>query len=697
VSAALLLGLGLGVAAAASGGALPARSRVPVAAVLTVAACVAALVAAARVLASGSAITVNSAQVLPLTGVTLVLDPLGAVFVITTAVVGVAASWYNVGYSGHSGHGGGRGRAGTALLPLFVTSLLAVPSAGSVATFLAAWELMALSSLFLLLTGHHRAEARDAAQWYAVMTHAGAAAILLAFVLLGAHAAGAQSFDGFGSFAAIRAGASGIPSGIRSLAFVLALAGFASKAGAVPLHVWLPRAHPEAPSPVSALMSGAMVNLGVYGIVRTGDDLLGGGQLWWWLVVAGLGAVSALFGALHAAASPDLKRLLAYSTVDNVGLVLIGVGASGALAVRGHRVLAALALIAALFQLVSHSAFKGCLFLAAGSVQQAAGTRDLDSLGGLLRRLPATAALFGIGALSVCALPPFSGFASEWLLLQGFLRGFSAHSAVIATALLAGVAALALTGGLTAAAFVKAFGIGFLGQPRTPAAASAGEAGVSMVGGTALLAVPCLVLGLIPGIAVPLLAKAAGTALSGSPAGAGGGRLAGPLRAEAGLAIAGTTDVIEPALLAAALAAGIALAWAVIRLRGRARGRAPAGGRAGAGARRAEAWGCGREVQTPRMQYTATSFAEPLQRVFEDVLRPDRDLDVSHLAESRYFEDALRYHNRIDDAVERGVYRPLTVAAGRWGEFARRAQNGSMHRYLGYGFAALVILLVVLA
>ena len=287
-----------------------------------------------------------------------------------------------------------------------------------------------------------------------------------------------------------------------------------------------------------------------------------------------------------------------------------------------------------------------------------------------------TAALFGIGALSICALPPFSGFASEWLLLQGFLRGFSAHSAVTATAMLAGVAALALTGGLTAAAFVKASGIGFLGQPRTPGAAAAAEAAPSMLAGTALLAVPCVVLGVIPGTVMPVLARAAGTALGGP---------ADPLRAGAGLAIAGSADVIQPALLAAALAAGLAGAWALIRLRARA------------SARRAEAWGCGREEQTPRMQYTATSFAEPLQRVFEDVLRPDRDLDVSHLAESRYFEQAITYRSRVDDAVERGAYRPLTVLAARWGELARRAQNGSIHRYVGFGFAALVVLLVVLA
>jgi hydrogenase-4 component B len=668
VSAALFLGgLGLGAAGSLAGGVLPARVRVPAASVLAAAGCAAALAAAARVLVSGEAVTARSAEILPLTGVTLSLDPLGAVFVITAAVAGAAASCYNIGYAAH----GGGSRTATALLPLFITSLLAVPAAASIATFMAVWELMALSSLLLLLTGHRRAEARDAAQWYAVMTHAGAAAILLALVLIGAHADGQ-------SFAAIRAGASAIPPAVRSLAFVLALAGFASKAGAVPLHVWLPRAHPEAPSPVSALMSGAMVNLGIYGIIRTGDGLLGGGQLWWWLAVAGLGVASALFGAIHAAASPDLKRLLAYSTVDNMGLVLIGVGASGALAVRGYHVLAALAMIAALFQLVSHSAFKGCLFLAAGSVQRAAGTRDLDSLGGLARRMPVTAALFGIGALSICALPPFSGFASEWLLLQGLLRGFSAHGAATATILLAGVAALALTGGLTAAAFVKAFGIGFLGQPRTPEAAAAAEAGPAMAAGTALLAVPCLVLGVIPGTVMPMLARAAGTVLGGTP---------DPLRASASLAVAGSADVIQPALLAMALLAGLALAWALTRLRAPAR----------AGARRAEAWGCGREQQTPRMQYTATSFAEPLQRVFDDVLRPDRDLDVSHLAESRYFVQAITYRSRTDDAIERGAYRPLAVLAVRWGEVARRAQNGSMHRYVAFGFAALVILLVVLA
>jgi formate hydrogenlyase subunit 3/multisubunit Na+/H+ antiporter MnhD subunit len=665
VSAVLfLVGLGLGAGGAVAGLVLPGRVRALAAAVLTSAGCVGVFAASARVLASGVPVTAGSAAILPLTGVVISLDRFGAVFAATAAVIGAAASCYSAGYLAR-GHGS---RAVAALLPLFVTSLLLVPAAASIATFMAAWELMALSSLLLLLTGHRRAEARAAAQWYAAMTHAGAAAILLALVIAGAHAGGQ-------SFATIRDHAGALPLAVRSAVFLLALAGFASKAGAVPLHVWLPRAHPEAPGPVSALMSGAMVNLGIYGIVRVGTGLLGGGVLWWWLAVSGLGVVSALFGGLHAAASADLKRLLAYSTVDNMGLVLTGIGASGALAVTGHPALAALAMTAALFQLASHAAFKGCLFLGASSVQRAAGTRDLDRLGGLARRLPATAALAGIGAAAICALPPFSGFASEWLLLQGLLRGFSAHGAAVAAVLLAGVAALALTGGLTAAAFVKAAGIGFLGQPRTPGAAAAAEVAPSMVAGTALLAVPCLVLGVVPGLVLPVLAKAAAAVLGSAPAAA--------LPAGIGAEAASATDVIEPSLLAAVLLALLALAWVVLRTR--------------AGARRAQAWGCGGDPQTARMQYTATSFAEPLQRVFDDVLRPSHDLEVSHLAESRYFEDAITYHSRVDDAIERGGYRPVIGAVRRWGQVARHAQNGSLHRYLGYGLAALVVILVVLS
>ena len=669
--AAYLIGLGAAGAAALLGATLPARRRVLGTAVSSSAACVCAFLAAGQVLVSGHAWSAHSAEVLPLTGVSLSLDPLGALFVVTTAVLGLAASCYTIGYAAHSTPS----RTATAMLPVFLGSLLLVPAAASVATFMAAWELMALTSLLLLLAGHRqRKETRDAAQWYAAITHVGAAAILLGLLLLATHAGGQ-------TFAAIAAHKGQLSVALRSIVFVLTLVGFASKAGAVPLHVWLPRAHPEAPSPVSALMSGAMVNLGIYGIIRVGADLLGGGVLWWWLAVVALGVVSAFFGALHAAASTDLKRLLAYSTVDNIGLILIGVGAAGALAVSGERLLAALALLAALFHLVNHALFKGCLFLGAGAVQHATGTRDLDQLGGLARRMPVTAALFGIGALSIIALPGFNGFASEWLLLESLLHGFADHTDATVVALLVGVAALAITGGLTAAAFVKALGVGFLGQSRTAGATSVREVAPSMLAGMALLAALCIVLGIAPGVLLPVLERVSASALAV--------RTPIPLQAGPGLDLAGLSGAIEPALVAAALLSAIVLTWGVVRLVGQ---RSELGY-----ARRAEAWGCGRELQTARMEVTATYFAGPLQRVFVDVLRPDHDLEVTHVAESRFFPQAISYQHRIDDGLERVLYRPVIDAVSTWGRLARRVPNGSVHRYLAFGFVALVIILVVLA
>ena len=669
--AAYLIGLGAAGAAALLGAALPARSRVLGAAVFSSAACVVAFLAAGQVLVSGHGWSVHTAEILPLTGTSLSLDPLSALFVATTAAVGLAASCYTIGYAAHSTPS----RTATALLPAFLASLFLVPAAASVASFMVAWELMALTSLMLLLTEHRRREeTRDAAQWYAVMTHVGAAAILLGLVLLATHAGGQ-------TFAAITAHRGQLSVPLRSTVFLLALVGFSSKAGAVPLHVWLPRAHPEAPSPVSALMSGAMVNLGIYGIVRVGEDLLGGGVLWWWLLVVALGVGSAFFGALHAAASTDLKRLLAYSTVDNMGLVLIGVGASGALAVGGQRLLAALALLAALFHLVNHALFKGCLFLGAGAVQHAAGTRDLDQLGGLGRRMPVSAALFGIGALSISAIPGLNGFASEWLLLQGLLHGFADRTGATVVALLVGVATLAITGGLTAAAFVKAVGVGFLGQPRSVGATKAREVAPSMLAGMAMLAASCIALGVVPGVLVAVLGRATASGLAvHTPS---------PLRAGLGLDLTSLLGTIEPALVVVGLLGALVLAWTLLRL---------AAWRSGIRqARSAEAWGCGRELQTARMEVTATSFAEPLQRVFVDVLRPDHDLEVTHVAESRFFPRAISYQHRIDDGLERGLYRPVIDAVRAWGRLARRVPNGSVHRYLAFGFTALVVILVVLA
>jgi formate hydrogenlyase subunit 3/multisubunit Na+/H+ antiporter MnhD subunit len=666
-------GFGLAAATVTSGAAtvgalvVPRRTRAACTGVLSALAAASGLVAALAVLTGRGRFVATIPQLLPLGGVRLELDALGAVFVVAAAVVAIPSSLYAIGYCQNEL----TGRPVQAAFPLFVWSLLVVPTAGSASTFLVLWELMALSSLVLVLAEHrHNPDVRSAAHWYAAMTHLGLVAILLAFVLLAGRA-------GADSFTAMRAGAHAVGPVAASAVFLLALVGFGSKAGVVPLHVWLPRAHPEAPSHVSALMSGAMVKLGVYGILRVGWDLLPTAPRWWGVTVLMVGAVSALFGILHALVSTDLKRLLAYSTTENIGLILIGVGAAGLFAANGNHTLASVAVAAALLHVVNHAAIKGLLFLGAGSVLSATGTRDLDRLGGLARRMPVTSATFVIGALAIAALPPLNGFVSEWLLLQALVHGLPSSSAAVVVTMPVAVAVVALTGGLAAATFVKAFGIGFLALPRSPAAAAAAETSATMMAGLGVLAAACVVLGLAPTALGRPLARAVGAL----------GPLADghPLRSNAiRLHLNGIQSTISPLLLAAGLVAGLVATATVMRAAG-----------ARADARRAEVWGCGRSVQTARMEYTATSFAEPLQRVFDDLLRPDLDIAVDHRAESRYYVEAVRYRQGIRDAVEHRMYRPVLRAAGWWGQRARGLHNGSIHRYLAYAMTALIVVLVV--
>ncbi len=664
----LISGVLVGVAATVGGAILPRPWRVWTTATLLTAACTVESVVAVGVLASGHAAHWHSGQVLPLNGTTFVLTPLGAIFVVLVALVAVPVTIYWIGYASH----GMDARPTASSFAMFITVLLMVPAAASVATFMFLWELMALTSLVLVLTDQGRREAaRSAGVWYGVITHVGAAFILAAFLIMVAHSGGQ-------SFVALASHARAMAPGVRATIFLLALVGFGSKAGVVPFHVWLPKAHPEAPSPVSALMSGAMVALGVYGIVLFGDVLLGGGPVWWWIIVLALGAVSALFGSLHAANSTDLKRLLAYSTTDNVGLALLAVGASGLFVATGHGRLGALGLLAALVLLLNHAMFKGALFLAAGSVQVATGTRDLDELGGLLRRMPQTGALFLLAAGSICALPPLNGFVGEWLLFQSLLHGVNVGSTTGDIAIPVAVAALALTAGLTILAFVKAAGVGFLGRPRSPGADRAVEVPRSMRAGTGLLVAMCVLAGVAPVLVLPAVERAVRSSLPG----------VAPSQLVRGvqLQLVGLRGVLAPTVLAASLVVAVVVVTALRRAFARR-----------SVVRVTEAWGCGRELVNARMQYTATSFAEPVQRVFDDVLRPVRDIDVGHVAESRYVIESMTYRSHVDDRIESALYRPVIRAVRRWGEYARRLQPGSVHRYLAYGLVALVVTLVVVA
>ncbi|UKY48548.1 proton-conducting transporter membrane subunit [Streptomyces inhibens] len=664
---------GLAGAGAAAGPLTSGRGRATAAGAGTAGAGIAGLVAGVAAL-GGARWSMELPGLLPLAGVHLAVDALSGLFMAVAGAVVAAVAVYGIGYArGHTGHGGhGAGSCGAqTVLPLFALTLVLVPAAASVSTFLVLWELMALTSLLLVLAEHReRSSVREAGVWYAVMTHLGFILLLIGLVWLAASAGGED-------FAALREGAHDVSAPVRGAVFVLLAAGFTSKAGAVPLHAWLPRAHPEAPSHVSALMSAAMVNLGIYGIVRVGFDLLGGGPLWWWLGLIAVGALSAVYGILQAAMASDLKRLLAYSTSENMGLVLIGVGAAGLFAASGNAALAALALAAALLHVANHSAFKALLFCAAGSVLRATGLRDLDRLGGLRARMPATAALFALAALGAVALPPGNGFISEWLLLQSLIHGLVVPGVAPAIVLPLGGAVIALSAGLAAAVFVKAMGVGFFARPRSEQAANAKESPPSMLAGMGLLAAACAGLALVPGVLGSGLDRAVAAAgLAGRGAVSGGGT---QLRLEA------VSASLSPLWVVLALTVALAVAAGLPRLIDRRRRRT-----------KDRLWDCGGGAPTPRMAYTATSFAEPLQRVFDDVLAPEQDVNVTPVRESAYLVERVRYQRRVPDRLEHRLYEPVLAGLSRVGQEARRLASGSVHLYLGYGFFALVALFVAL-
>jgi formate hydrogenlyase subunit 3/multisubunit Na+/H+ antiporter MnhD subunit len=658
------LALGLCLAAVLAAAVSPPERRSLVVGVGTAGSGVAAVVAGVAAMA-GSGFSLVLPWVLPLAGVRLALDPLGGLFVAVVGGVAAVAGVYGIGYSGH----GLNGRAVQALLPGFVAAMLLVPAADGVGTFLVCWELMAVTSLLLVLAEHRRrSEVGEAGLWYGVMTHLGFVAILVGLLTFAAHA-------GSDSFAALRS--AHLAPALASVVFVATLVGFAAKAGIAPLHAWLPRAHPEAPSHVSALMSAGMVNLGVYGIVRVGADLLGGGSRWWWPLVLLLGAVSAVYGILQAAISSDLKRLLGYSTTENMGLVLIGVGAAGMFAADGNRALAGLALAAALLHVVNHAAFKTLLFTAAGSVLHATGTRDLDALGGLRPGMPVTTALFGMGALAASALPPGAAFVSEWLLLQSLVHGLPPSGVGTAILLPLAVAAIALTAGLSVATFVKAFGVGFLAKPRSEAAARATESPRTMLAGMGLAGLVCVLLAVAPMVVLPGVG-----AVAGGVTGAADPVVRGAITLELST-VAGS---LSPLLLALALLAGVVAAAGAVRAVGARHAR-----------RTARLWDCGGGPLTARMEYTATSFAEPLQRVFDNVLEPEDDVDVTHARESAYLVESVEYRRRVPDRIERRLYRPVVAVVAAWGRAGRLLATGSVHRYLGYGFYAVTGVLILLA
>ncbi len=608
-----------------------------------------------------------TASFLPLTGFALRIDGLSAFFLIVIGVVGAAVAVYGFGYSeAYEGRYSLR-RLG-AMLNVLLLSLSVQVMADNALTFLMGWEAMSLSAYLLVLTEHDQPGTVRAANWYIAITHAGFAALVAMFLLV---SAGELTT----SFAAMRA-ASLAPQ-VRDAAFALALFGFGAKAGVVPLHVWLPMAHPVAPSHVSALMSGVVIKMGVYGLLRVTLDLLGGGPAWWGGLVLGAGTVSALLGVLYALMEHDLKRLLAYHSVENIGIIFIGIGAGLMFQSYGLTTLATLGVVAGLYHTINHACFKGLLFLGAGSVLHATGTRNMEALGGLIKRMPRTALFFLVGACAISALPPLNGFASEWLVFQTLLGGSAIPQPEVAVIMPIAVAMLALTSGLAAACFVKAFGITFLAIPRSPEAEHAHEAPRSMQVGMVSLVLMCVGLGLAPFAVVPLLGSSL-AGLGGLAPTAVAFTLALPLH------VAGTFGQMSAPLLALGLALLLALVPLVLRVLGADRR-----------LRVTDTWGCGRIGQTARMEYTATAFAEPLRRVFAELYRPSRDLSIDFHPESKYFVQSIEYRSEIHPWFERVLYDPLLHGLRGAATRVRRLQGGSVHLYLVYMTLALLVLLTV--
>jgi hydrogenase-4 component B len=630
----------------------------------------AGMVLGASVMISGTPFTLLLPDLLPVGGGLLLhLDGLGAFFLILIGLVAIPAAIYGVGYTETYEDGHGSLRLLGVMFNLFLLSMSLVTLAGNVITFLLMWEGMSLTSYLLVITESSEESTLHAGIWYAAMTHAGLALLLVALVLL--------INGGSGSFADLRAQAASLPGPVRDVIFVLAFLGFGSKAGIIPLHVWLPKAHPAAPSHVSALMSGVMIKLGVYGLLRVTLDLLGGGPPWWGGVVLGFGVVSALLGVLYALMEHDLKRLLAYHSVENIGIILIGIGAGLIFHSYDLMNLAALGLVGGLYHTLNHASFKGLLFLGAGSVLHATHTRNMEKMGGLIKHMPWTALFFLIGSAAISALPPLNGFVSEWLVFQSLLAGFNIPQPELAVLMPVAVGMLALTSGLAAACFVKAFGISFLAIPRSTEAEQAGEAPSSMLSGMAILAIACVGLGVAPVIVVPFLGKALG-GLARLPE-----TLTG-LTFNLSLQTPEAFGQISPTLVAVGLLIILALIPIGLRLF-----------RANRGLRLGETWGCGRSGQTPRMEYTATAFAEPLRRVFAEIYRPTKELSIDFHPDSKYFVESIEYKSEITPLFDRLLYDPFLRLVHFISKQVQRLQTGSLHLYLVYIAVLLVILLLI--
>ena len=588
------------------------------------------------------------------------LDALSSFFLFLLGATAAGISIYAGGYL-RKGEGTAPGLH-CLIYHLFLASMAFVMLADDGYAFMVAWEAMALSSFFLVTSEHRQAEIRRAGYLYLLIAHIGAVGILLSFGVM-AGSTGDYTFNAMRAFP---------PEGIwPTVAFLLALFGFGAKAGLLPLHIWLPEAHPAAPSPVSAIMSGVMLKTAIYGLLRVSFDLLHA-QLWWWgALLLVLGLATALFGVIFATVQTDMKRLLAYSSIENIGLIVVGFGLT--LIFKSFMLphLAALALTATLYHCLNHAFFKSLLFLSTGSVLHATHERNLGKLGGLIHRMPWVAWLALIGVLASAGLPPLNGFVSEWLLLQSFLFTSGLPQGYLNMLLPVVAGAVALIAALAGYAMVKFFGIVFLGQPREDSLAHAQDASRLERIGLLWLGVGCILLGLLPNVVITLLDPVTRLLVNSGLSGAASNQswwLLAPIsedRASYSAAVfLGSILVFVPLVF-----------WFVRRCyHGRMQ--------------RVDAWDCGFPLQTSRMQDSAEGFGQPIRRIFSPFFKRTREHPSPFDAQPRYF-------SRVEDPFWYWLYLPIAKLVEHGTRLIAFLQQGRIAIYLLYSFITLLTLLVM--
>jgi hydrogenase-4 component B len=678
-----------------------ARAVTIAAALCVAAAGVAAVIAGVGVLSGAPAPAGTLDTNLPFGVLSLRLDMLSAFFLTVIGLISLPVAIYSIGYLSHSA-GLRRVRAFGALFNLLLLSLVLIVSAGDGIVFLMAWEAMAFLSYLMVNFDYEDARVIRSGFLMLAVSELGTIGIFVAFLLL-YQASGSFGYD------ALRAAAPALSLPLRSLVFLLAFLGFGAKAGILPLQLWLPEAHPAAPSHISALLSAVIIKLGIYGMLRFLLDFLGGSTLipsWWGLLVLSLGAVTALVGILYAVVQDDLKRVLAYSSIENIGLILAGLGA--ALTFRAYHLtaLAAIAAIVTLYHVLNHAVYKGLLFLGAGSVQHATGTRELAKLGGLIRLMPWTAFFFLVAALAISAVPPLNGYISEWMLLETLLQSFAIPDTLAKVVIAIDGALLALTAGIAVTAFVRAYGVGFLALPRSKEAAAAHEVPRSMRLAMGFLAFFCLALGVLPTFVIPALDRVTTPLLGLSVLNQvvpplftnhpgdyqllvtlGGGLFGGLLPVNGLVVIAAPTfstiDSPTYLFLAELLLVGIVLlALRAIR---------PLGSR-----RVGPVWAGGIPRFAASMTYTGLAYSNPIRIIFNSLYRSHaRTGEIASAAHHR--EGHITYEQEIPSPFERMLYRPLLNFGGGLSRRARIIQSGNVNQYVAYIFLIVLIVLILRA